>query len=56
MVLSHYRMNRVVKYPRQITIRLTEAQYKWLKSQARKKKVNESDIIRELIDKAMTRG
>jgi len=56
VVLSHYGMARVVKYPRQITIRLTEAQYKWLKSQARKKKVNESDIIRELIDKAMTRG
>jgi len=49
-------MARVVKYPRQITLRLTEAQYKWLKAQARKKRVNESDILRELIDEAMTRG
>jgi len=49
-------MARVVKYPKQITIRLTEAQYRWLKAQARKKKVNESDVLRELIDEAMTRG
>jgi len=46
-------MARVVKYPKQITVRITEAQYKWLRSQARKKRVNESDIIRELIDQAM---
>gem|GEM_PF-4539569 len=49
-------MAKVVKYPRQITIRLTEAQYRWLKAQARKKKVNESDILSDLIDEAMTRG
>lgn len=47
---------RVVKYPKQITLRLTEAQYKWVRSQARKRKVNESDIIRELIDRVMAEG
>ena len=46
-------MARVVKYPRQITVRFIEDQYKWLKSQARKRKVNKSDIIRELIDRAI---
>jgi len=51
----HYKMSKVAKYPKQITVRLTEAQYEWLKSQARKKKVNESDVLRELIDEAMTK-